>query len=129
MTALANVQRTGVVKELAKVQSVFFGLNDYNTLTIYIALDFGGATQSFGGYMLDTYNSASDTREGAAHGLDLFLRVLHLFGVSELKDIVGRNVYALYDDNNHAICGLELPPFDGGRKLLLADWLKRWDLK
>lgn len=112
-------------KELGRVSRVHFGLQDHGILTLDIALDFGGTGQSFGGYALDTWDAAKNRRVGHPAGTDFVLQMLDLFGVQTLDDIKGRTVYALRDDRS-LIVGLELPPFDGGRKFMVEEWRREW---
>lgn len=116
-------------RQLGKVTSVFFGLEDHGCMTFWIHLDYGGSGQGFGGVALDQWSKGDDRRVGTAAGLDLLIQLLELFGVDTLEKIVGRSVYALHEDGggwNASVVGLQLPAFDGGKQLLLDDWRKRW---
>lgn len=46
----------------AIIKSTTLGYEDHNIMTVWLHLDFGGTGQSFGGYALDEYVKAKDTR-------------------------------------------------------------------
>lgn len=123
MTDLKNYH-----KELGKIRSTFFGIEDHGMLTIMIDFDFGGSGQGFGGYALDI--SDGNKRVGTAAGTDFLLRILKLFKVDQLKQIVGRTAYALKkgDRFSSSIVGIQLPKFDGAGYFLVADWIKDFSL-
>lgn len=115
---------SSVSKELGKVTSARIELEDHDILTFGIGIDFGGSYQTFGGYPLDEYSNKEGGRIGCAAGTDMILRLLRLFKVRHLGQVVGRPVFAI----RHAglIVGLEVPAFDGGGSLLISDWRDRW---
>ncbi len=115
------------MKELGKVQDVFFGIEDHGILTISIRLDFGGSEQSFGNIGL-CYNDRENNRwldeDGA--GMTFIYRILEFFGVTEFPKIEGKTVYALKKDYFSMIDGLERTKFEGGKRFLLDDWKKQF---
>jgi hypothetical protein len=115
-------------KELGKVDRVYFGGEDHGIWTISVQINFGGKVQSFGGVALDQWSEEDHRRIGTAAGLDLIIQLCRLFGVDQLEGLVGRPVYALREspDWGALIVGLETPPFDGGKRLLLSEWQARW---
>lgn len=117
-----------MMKKLGKCGTPDLSYDDHGILTLYVQIDFGGASQGFGGYCLDAYDKASDGRQGSAAGMDFIVRLLKLFDVERLEEIKGRSVYALYEDDsfNSSICGLETPGFDGGKTFLVKNWQKKW---
>ncbi len=116
------------LRELGKVKEVFFGREGHGLMTLWVHVDFGGTGQGFGGYGLDSFDKKRDRRVGTAGGLDLVMRLLDLFDVDSLDKIKGRPVYALRDSEtwNSPITGLETPAFDGGKRLLVAEWQREW---
>jgi hypothetical protein len=119
-----------MTRELARIDSIFFGLEDHGILGFNIGLDFGGVHHSFPGLIgLDDYSEDKKRRIGTAAGLDFIIQILRFFKVRNLDDIVGKNVYALYPEGRTIgsnVLGLELPKFDGGRIFMLEDWRKEW---
>ncbi len=109
-----------------RVTSVFFGLEDHNILTLYLAFDFGGSGQSFGGYALDTYDKAKGKRVGHAAGTDFVLRLLTLFKVRDLQEIKGRIATVHCGGRGGTISAIEIPAFDGGGKFDVHDWQAEW---
>jgi hypothetical protein len=102
-------------KELAKVKSAFFGIEDHGILAFNIDLDFGSSGQGTGCINLQS-----------PEGWKLTKGVLEFFGVWEWKDIGGQTLYALYEDEgyNAMIKGLERLPFDGGKQIIFQDYWK-----
>ncbi len=111
-------------KKLAKVEGYFFGIEDHGILTMDITLDYGnGGHQTFGGIALDSYSKKKERRVGHASGTDFILRILDLFEVNELKEIIGKTVYALLNDKvNATIIGLEMPEFASGERFVIKEW-------
>ena len=118
------------LKELGKVTSVSLGTQDHGVLTLWLNIDFGGSGQGFGGFTMDDKSDEEEygDRIGHACGTDFILRLLRLFDVHSLEEIVGKPVYAIRDKEGLAgtIIGLETPKFDGGRKFLVEDWKNKW---
>jgi hypothetical protein len=109
-------------RQLGKVTSVQFGIEDHGFLTLWLHIDFGGSGQGFGGMVLSNYDRDAKGPVGSAAGTDYVLRMFALFDVTSLDKIVGRYVYALRDDPYGTIVGLEVPECDGGRKFITAEW-------
>ncbi len=108
-------------QKLAKVEGVFFGKEGHGILTMNIGLDYGdGGHQSFGGISL-----------GGKSGIDYIEKILSLFRINELDEMVGRTVYALFDSEgiNATIKGLEMPSFDGGGKFVTKEWQAEMGVK
>ena len=109
-----------LVKELARVTYATVGREDRGILVCMIGFDFGGAGQSMG-IVLDTYDKAGNSRVGTAEGCEWIRRVLDLFKERDFLSLSGRTVYVLRANGIGPILGLEMPPFDGGTRLLLTD--------
>lgn len=115
--------------ELGKITNVDLCIEDHGILTLMVSFDFGGTCQGFGGYALDTSPAKpKGPRIGSGAGTDFILRLLRLFGVNRLEEIVGRSAYAIRETDgwNSPIIGIETPKFDGGEKFLVADWRAAW---
>ena len=117
-------------KELGKITKVFFGKEDHDILSFMIHFDFGGSGQGFGGYCLDTFDKDKKKRVGCAAGTDLILRLLDLFNVKTLDEIIGKNAYVIRGGEstgwNSPIIGIETPPFEGGKRFMIEDWKQDW---
>ncbi len=103
-------------KVLAKVEDTFYGVEDHGIFTCYLRLSMGGLHQSFGGLFLDKVTK----------GPDFYRGVCSLFGVRELIDIRGKNVFALYcfGKNNENIEGLEN---QYGQRFTLTKFSRKYD--
>ncbi len=78
----------------AKIKGFSLGYEDHGILTMFLNLDYGGAGQGFGGYMLDTYQGerGKGSRVGTAYGMEFVVRVLKTVGVDDIKDLVGKPI-------------------------------------
>jgi hypothetical protein len=104
-------------RQAAVVRDVFYGTEDHGIFTCYIRLDFeSGGTQSFGGLFLDKERK----------GPDFYRTVCSMFGVNELKEIVGKRCYGLYCFGylNDQIEGIEV---ENGRRLTITGFARRYD--
>ena len=113
-------------KELAKVENVFFGIEDHGILTFIIYLDYGGSSQGFGNIGLSYHDRERDMwldEKGA--GMTMIYNILGFFGVRQFEHIKGKTVYAIKDERDNVI-GLERTKFDGGAKFMLDDWRKKF---
>jgi len=102
-------------KVLAKIQDVFYGVEDHGVFTCYIRLSMNGVTQSFGGLFLDKEKK----------GPDYYRSLCSLFAVRELKELVGKQCFALYcfGNNNETIEGLETM---GGFRFTLTKFSRKY---
>jgi len=103
---------TDYPKTLAKVKSVFLGIEDHGIFAFNIDFDYGSSGQGTGTYGI-----------GNAVGGPLLKRVLETFGVRDWKDIGGQTVYALREDDSWSarVVGFETLPFDGARRLVIKE--------
>jgi len=114
-------------RELARVEDVSLEIEDHGILTCWLYLDKEeGFHQGFGGYSLDGYDETLKRRVGSAAGLDWILRLLQIFGVNKLEKIKGRMCYALYEDGDEIIKGIQTLKIDGNEKFWIPDWQKQW---
>lgn len=110
---------------LAKITRYDFCIEDHGILAFDIMFDYGGSGQGTGMYGLDQYDPVTKTRFGSVYGLTLIRRVLDLFKVTKLDDIVGRTCFAIREDGwNGRVIGIKMPDFDGGAELIFNDVLE-----
>lgn len=64
----------------AKITKTMLGYEDHGILTCFLVLDFGGISQSFGGYEL------------AYYGLDMIEKIMKVVGVSEWENLQGKYI-------------------------------------
>lgn len=114
-----------MAKELARVESVFLGIEDHGIFTMVLHLDFGGSHIGFGGFFLGHRPEGEDRARGTAAGADFICAMLDLFGVDDIKKLVGRTCFVLHEKSIVSatdIIGLELPAFDGGKRFITDEW-------
>lgn len=101
----------------ATIKDVFYGTEDHGVWTCYITLEMG-YTQGFGGLFLDKEKK----------GPDFYRSVCSLFGVKELKELIGKDCYALYNfgEHNETIEGLENLY---GQRFTLTQFSRKYDPK
>lgn len=105
--------------------------------TIHLLFHFEGSGlhQSFGGHVLSDWDSVNNREKGSACGMDYMLRLLDIFRVNELNDIVGKMAYAIYKNPhsyNDSIVGVAPLYFDHVKNqphFLIDDWCDQWGLK
>jgi hypothetical protein len=69
--------------------------DDHGVLTAYVALDYGGACQSFGGYVLYAPEGFASHLGEANYAGHFIWRVMKVAGVSEWSELVGKTVRAM----------------------------------
>lgn len=111
-------------RESALIESTDLHIEDHGILTLFVTLNFGGAMQGFGGVMLSVHDEKKRRHVGTAAGMDFVLRVLQLFGVCRLSEIVGRECIALREHAMGTIIGLE--NVESGKQLLVSSWSREW---
>lgn len=68
-------------------------------LSLWLSLDYGGAAQGFGGYLLYApkgWESHSDLANYAGH---FIYRVLTIAGVDTWEEVIGKTIRSRHDDN------------------------------
>jgi hypothetical protein len=124
-------------RQLGRIRSAKFHLEDHGMFQLCIAFEFGSSTQSFAPLLwtpeikLDQKTPAEQAKlhRLAAGCWDLLYGVMKLFGVDEVSQIVGQTAYALRDEDhfNDYIRGIERIEADGGGVFSLHDWRKKWE--
>ncbi len=74
----------------AKITSTMLGREDHGILTAFVYLDYGGASQGFGGYAFDGYDKATKERYGHRFGMDFIAAVLATVGVETWEKLPGK---------------------------------------
>lgn len=74
----------------AKISSTFLGYESHGILTCYLRLDYGGISQSFGGYYLSHY------------GLEMIQEILKVTEVESWENLKG-NYVKVYIDSSGVI--------------------------
>jgi hypothetical protein len=70
----------------AQISDTMLGFEDHGIMTALVSLDFGGASQGFGGYAL-----------GGAFGVEFIKKVLRVVGVDHWEQLQGQHVRADFD--------------------------------
>lgn len=81
----------------AKITGTLLGVEDHGIVSCMLYLDYGGTSQGFGGYALDTYEKGRNhpilgDRLGTAYGLDLIMCILKVVGVGSWEKLEGQHV-------------------------------------
>lgn len=100
-------------REIAKVESTHFGFEDHGVLTAYMHVNYGGMTQSVGGYFLGPNNGPACA--------EFMSRILRAFGVNTWEAVRGRTVYVLRDANTRRVEGIEPLPTERGERFIFVD--------
>lgn len=78
----------------ARITRTFLGYEDHGTLTLMITLDYGDASQGFGGYAFDGYDEKLKRRVHDASSMRFIAEVLRVVGVDSYEELVGKHVRA-----------------------------------
>lgn len=76
----------------AKITRTSLSIEDHGILTVFIHLDYGGSSQGFGGYALDTYRADIKKRVGTAWGAEYIRRILEVLEVDTWEKLPGQIV-------------------------------------
>lgn len=71
----------------AQIINTFLGIEDHGIMTFSINVKYNSFTQGFGGYSLDTYVKASDSREGLKFGISAIRKILEVMHVNCWEDL------------------------------------------
>lgn len=76
----------------AKITSTMFGREDHGIMTFSIFIEFGGCVCGVGGYALDTYDRATESRIFTSKGLEAISKVLETVGVDRWEELPGKYI-------------------------------------
>ena len=119
-------------RELGKITETHLGREDHGIMTFYVYFDFGGTSQGFGGYVLDTYNKKTEKREGTAFGCEVINRILEAVGVRRWEDLVGNEMWVIRNREgfDSKIIGIEAPKYrkNAGRPFVIDEVIQEFKL-
>lgn len=81
----------------AKIHSTMLGREDHGIMTFMIYIDADGFSCGVGGYCLDEFNSATQTRVFRAESMEAISKILEVVGVDKWEDLPGK--YIRFEDN------------------------------
>ena len=81
----------------AKISSTMLGREDHGVMTFMIFINADGFNCGVGGYCLDEFNSATQTRAFRAKSMEVISKILEVVGVDEWEDLPGK--YIRFEDN------------------------------
>lgn len=83
----------------AIIESTMLGREDYDILTFFINIRFDGRSHcsSVGGYCLDEYDPANETRVYSAKSMEIISKILEVVGVNTWEELPGK--YIRFEDN------------------------------
>lgn len=81
----------------AKISSTMLGREDHGIMTFMIYIDACGLTCGVGGYCLDEFNSATQTRVFRAESMEVISKILEVVGVDEWEDLPGKYIRIEYN--------------------------------
>lgn len=84
----------------AIIQSTMLGREDHGIMTFMIYIGGDGFNCGVGGYCLDEFDSATQTRVFRAESMEAISKVLEVVGVDKWEDLPGK--YIRFEDNG---CG------------------------
>lgn len=115
-------------KEIAKIESTSLGTEDHGIFTAMLRVNYGGSSQSIGGYSLDEYDPDLKRRVGTAFGLEFIKRVLGVCGVTEWEKIKGRTIFVLRQSEGFGakVLGIASLPTEGNETFLFQDLVKEF---
>ena len=81
----------------AKIRSTMLGRENHGIMTFMIYISADGFDCGIGGYWLDEFNSATQTRVFRAESMEAISKVLEVVGVDKWEDLPGK--YIRFEDN------------------------------
>lgn len=81
----------------AIIDSTMLGREDHGIMTFMIYIRCDGFNCGVGGYCLDEFDSATQTRVFRAESMEAISKVLEVVGVDEWEDLPGK--YIRFEDN------------------------------
>lgn len=80
----------------ARITSTMLGWEDHGIMTFMIHIDAGNFSCGVGGYCLDEFNTASQTRVFRAKSMKAISEILNVVGVDKWEDLPGK--YIRFED-------------------------------
>ena len=81
----------------AKISSTMLGREDHGIMTFMIYIDGYGFSRGIGGYCLDEFSSATQTRVFRSESMEAISKILEVVGVDKWEDLPGK--YIRFEDN------------------------------
>ena len=81
----------------AKISSTMLGREDHGIMTFMIYIDACCFSCGIGGYCLDEFSSATQTRVFRAESMEAISKILEVVGVDKWEDLPGK--YIRFEDN------------------------------
>lgn len=88
----------------AIIESTMLGREDHGILTFFINIRFdGGVHYSVGGYCLDEYDPANETRVYSPKSMEIISKILEVVGVNTWEELPGKYIRFEDDGWGHSI--------------------------
>jgi len=84
----------------ATIRGTQLGFEDHGCLTSWLHLDLESSSQSFGGYIMDTYDEKAKRRVGHEFGAAWILGVLETLGVDSWEKLTGTNLRVVRENKD-----------------------------
>lgn len=84
----------------ARIRSTMLGREDHGLMTFMIYITADGFTCGVGGYCLDDFDPATQTRVFRAESMEAISKVLEVVGVDKWEDLPGK--YIRFEDNGRS---------------------------
>lgn len=81
----------------ARIKSTMLGREDHGIMTFMICIDSGNFLCNVGGYELDEFNPATQTRVFKTESMEAISKILEVVGVDKWEDLPGK--YIRFEDN------------------------------
>lgn len=81
----------------AKISSTMLGREDHGIMTFMIYIDACGLACGVGGYCLDEFNPATQTRVFRAESMEVISKILEVVGVDNWEDLPGKYIRFEYN--------------------------------
>lgn len=81
----------------ARIQSTMLGREDHGIMTFMIFINADGFTCGVGGYCLDEFDSATQTRVFKAKSMEAISKILDVVGVKTWEELPGK--YIRFENN------------------------------
>lgn len=81
----------------AKISSTMLGREDHGIMTFMVYIDAYDLTCGVGGYCLDEFNFATQTRVFRAESMEVISKILEVVGVDKWEDLPGKYIRIEYN--------------------------------